>query len=540
MARGNNANRTPRANNSNTNIQKKKAPNNVQSVQNIQEAIDRHWESMPEQAKKFLLETRDFLSLHKLARFWSSPSVIEYTRGGIAGSVCGASWFIALNYLKLGKVQEARALTLNGSFLHQCFNTPIENIVEMCGPNFNASIKDFKVPLFSRGFYSVRTPPLMEAYLQKGLPKEYQHMMASFVNISSPGNVMEYVGQIGDDWSGSSPRSHHKPSSKKTPDETQIQLILVDDTNEDERHSFDIGSSTTLKSLFNDYAEKRGVSLRSLRFSYGGKTLFLSSVGNKSPDELNMQDQDVISVHDTNNASQETSTSRSNQTNKSTPEKAKATKNSPKRTKCKGKKKQNKQEEHVKTLEDYKAQHSKILSKLHEEAQHRLKEIRTRLNALDLECQAPKKKRKNKRKKKASVNVDLQFFPKSGVGGKAGKPYFIVQVGEVQSLYKTSKPSVLSSQHSSCSASTLDLHGYTREKALVKLDESLKVWVDTAMKGSYPFVIPAMIVCGCGNQVLSETVEKWIKSTRNICNAPKNSTSRNKFSFMRSSKSGLS
>jgi hypothetical protein len=69
----------------------------------------------------------------------------------------------------------------------------------------------------------------------------------------------------------------------------------------------------------------------------------------------------------------------------------------------------------------------------------------------------------------------------------------------------------------------LDLHGLTREEALVKLEESLKVWVDTALKGSYPFVIPAMIVCGGGNQILSEIVQKWIKSKNNICNAPKNS-----------------
>ena len=153
-----------------------------------------------------------------------------------------------------------------------------------------------------------------------------------------------------------------------------------------------------------------------------------------------------------------------------------------------------------------------------------------RLNTLDLERQQPKQKGKSKWKKKATVNADFQFLPNSGVGGKAGKPNFIVQVGEVQNLYKTAKPSVLSSQHRLCSASTLDLHGCTRKEALIKLDESLEVWVDTAMKGSYPFVIPAMIVCGCGNQVLSETVEKWIKSARNVCNAPKNSIPRNKFS----------
>jgi len=455
--------------------------------------------------------------------------MIEYSRGGIAGSVCGASWFIALNYLKLGRVAEARTLTLNGSFLHQCFNTPIEKIVRMCGPNFNAPIKDYQVPLFCRGFYSARNPQMMEEYLQKGLPKEYQHMMASFVNISSPDNVMNYVGQIGDDWSGSSSKAHQKPSSK-SPEGSQIQLIVVDDTNEDQRHSFDIGSSTTLKALFNDYAETRGVSLRSLRFSHDGKTLFLSSVGNKTPEELNMRDQDVITAHDTN-ASQETISGNHNEKNKSTPKKAKTTKKSSTKAKGKCKKRQSNREESTKTLEEYKAQHSKILSKLHEEVEPRLKEIRTRLNSLDLERQPRKQKKKNKRKmKKTKEIVNYQMLPNPGIGGKAGKPHFIVQVGEVQNLYMTTKPSAMSSRTSQCSTSILDLHGCTREEALIRLNESLKVWVDTAMQGSYPFVIPATIVCGCGNQILSETVQEWIKATRNICNAPKNSIPRNRFS----------
>ena len=76
---------------------------------------------MPAQAKTFLLESKQYITFHRLAKFWSCESIVEYARGGIAGSVCGASWFIALNYLKLGMVVEARALTLNGSFLHQCY-----------------------------------------------------------------------------------------------------------------------------------------------------------------------------------------------------------------------------------------------------------------------------------------------------------------------------------------------------------------------------------------------------------------------------------
>jgi len=77
-------------------------------------------------------------------------------------------------------------------------------------------------------------------------------------------------------------RIHPKPFSKSS-DGTTIQLILAENSNGHERQSFDIGSYTTLKVLFNNYTEKRGVSLRSLRFSYCGKTLFF---GNRTPQEM--------------------------------------------------------------------------------------------------------------------------------------------------------------------------------------------------------------------------------------------------------------
>jgi hypothetical protein len=60
------------------------------------------------------------------------------------------------------------------------------------------------------------------------------------------------------------------------------------------------------------------------------------------------------------------------------------------------------------------------------------------------------------------------------------------------------------------------------EEAIARLNESLEEWVDIAMKGYDPFVITAVIVCGCGTQILSETVQGWIKSTRQVRNAPKN------------------
>ncbi|KAL7543488.1 hypothetical protein ACHAWF_007400 [Thalassiosira exigua] len=70
-------------------------------------------------------------------------------------------------------------------------------------------------------------------------------------------------------------------------------------------------------------------------------------------------------------------------------------------------------------------------------------------------------------------------------------------------------------------SAVLDLHGFTREEALYKLNASLPDWVDDAMKGEYPWVVLVNIVCGGGSQILSEAVEKWIKQTGNVSNAPK-------------------
>ena len=106
----------------------------VINTKDINHSINKHWESMPEEARKFILEKED-TSIHGFAKFWSRPSVKQYTMGNIASSGCGASWFIALQYLKLGLVREAKALTLNGAFLDQCFvSSLLLNIADLTVP----------------------------------------------------------------------------------------------------------------------------------------------------------------------------------------------------------------------------------------------------------------------------------------------------------------------------------------------------------------------------------------------------------------------
>jgi DNA-nicking Smr family endonuclease len=386
-------------------------------------------------------------------------------------------------------------------------------------------------------------------YIERYLPKEYSQMMTSFANLSSKTHVNQYCSQIGEDWATGSSTMKRKNNSRSTTrqassnvDAQQIKITLVDDTNEAERQTFDIGSSTTLKSLFNDYAEKRGISLRQLRFSFNGSMLFLSSAGHKTPEEMGMHDEDFIMVHDMTEKPQE-ETTKDNDMASPTKCKPKKNKSSNKKGKKKSSKKSSQQqqqhqrsssfEEPTKTLKEYKIDHSRQLTKIHEEASDQFKQIRQKLNNLDIErCPKKNKKRSNKSSKNKSSGTTasqpvIMNPSKEGLGGKAGKSHFVVQVGEVQHLYKSTKSSQQLQQQkrtSSMTVHTLDLHGLTVDEALVQLDESLQTWVKTAMEGCYPFVQPAVIICGCGNQVLSEVVSDWIRNNDKVSNATKSFT----------------
>jgi hypothetical protein len=278
-------------------------------------------------------------------------------------------------------------------------------------------------------------------------------------------------------------------------------------------------SNSILKHQVERYALNRGVSLKSLRFSYKEKPLFVSSLGRKTSAELGIQDLDEIVVHDTRVSNDNNKENVVNNPVQLLKGKTKKKKNN--QTK-KVKKQPIKRAEPIMTSKDYKAQHSLAFTKVLEELQPRLKEIRMGLNALDLHCQ-PKKMKNTAGKKNTIQEAVCHTLPGSEIGGKAGKSHFVVQVGEVQNLYKTTKASSTSPLNvSQGGVPTLDLHGCTKEDAIVKLNESLEVWFEIAMTGSYPFVITAVIICGCGSQVLAKTVQDWIKSTSRVRNAPKN------------------
>eukprot|EP00579_Thalassiosira_antarctica_P012385 CAMPEP_0201913032 /NCGR_PEP_ID=MMETSP0903-20130614/3550_1 /ASSEMBLY_ACC=CAM_ASM_000552 /TAXON_ID=420261 /ORGANISM="Thalassiosira antarctica, Strain CCMP982" /LENGTH=485 /DNA_ID=CAMNT_0048448129 /DNA_START=39 /DNA_END=1496 /DNA_ORIENTATION=- len=464
-----------------------------------------------------------FISVQRLVGFWSSPQNIDMTQ---RIDICGASWYLALIYLRRGFLKVARALTINGAFIHQCIISSIECIKELCSSTDSKESIMLKLSCCAEGFFATESSEKMESFIQRYLPADYEHTMTTFASLSSRNDVMGYVNQISDDYN--STQKYQKRPQDSTG--TQMKLILEDgDATEGKRNEFHILPSTNLKAVFTDYAKKRGVSLRSLRFSFANQPLFLSQIGKKTPEDLGMRDQDVIVVHDTSmpQAPQETRSNRSSQRSILTSNQAKlkhrAHSSKAKKTKSQGMDEQQKQVEPIKmerTQAELKIEHSNVLTKIHEELQPQLRQIRQRLNNLLIERSQPKIKSARRHSKSASLPtqswVDIPCT--QCLDGKAGKSYFVVQVGEVGNLYKTRK---LPSYSPSNNTPSLDLHGYKGDKALKKLDESLKLWVDTAMKGSYPFVMQVTIICGCGNQILREVVQEWIKSKRNVSNAPK-------------------
>jgi len=245
--------------------------------------------------------------------------------------------------------------------------------------------------------------------------------------------------------------------------------------------------------------------------------LFVSSAGKKTPQQLGICYYDNILVSlrmDTSSEKlEEESKPQINKGNES-----KNRRNKSKRSNRGG----HSQPVHVEDEEDgLREQHSKAISRVFEEAEDKFRKIRQKINALSLKRTMPKK-RGNKPEKCGSAtlaprsNSSLQ-----GLSGKAGKSQFVVHVGEVANLYKTTKPAAFQSSSLTRRDIMIDLHGLTREEALSTLNESLLGWIDIAMKGGYPWVVPVTIVCGGGNQMLAETVKNWIKQNNKVANVPK-------------------
>ena len=257
-------------------------------------------------------------------------------------------------------------------------------------------------------------------------------------------------------------------------------------------------------------------STKFFRVVHKGKTIFLSSAGKKTLHELGIKDGDEIVVGGVESEDSDPD-----------PEtKKKKVKKQPKKTNKKHKKNKKKRPSQEtlspqvlteeQRMEQWQQEHSKTMTPVFEELGPSLKDIRNRLNDMMIKKSAPKVRRTNT-KKKRKPDASPLTLPRDDchLGGKAGKTSYPILVGEGINLYKTSK------SLSRAAVTVIDLHGYTKDEAVQKLDESLPIWIATAMRECQDLLMPVDIVCGGGSQVLSEVVQNWIRSKQNVANRPK-------------------
>lgn len=273
----------------------------------------------------------------------------------------------------------------------------------------------------------------------------------------------------------------------------KIIIVIVDSFVDGEaRHSrLEVARRAPLKSLFTRYADDRGLSLRSLRFVYKGKTLFLSSVGKMSPDDMKMSHEDEIVANDSSVViSQETSPSKKTKSKQQRHRKSKKTRGATKSS-MKSSNRRSAPESSEPNPAQLKILHSESLTLVHEEAGPRLKLIRQRLNNLSLQRTRPKIRSSDTKSHPFRGPSFIDNPCSHGCGGKAGRAYFHIHVGAVENLYKTRSLSC-GSLHGS-NMITADLHGMTSNEALSYLDDRLGEWIDMAMRGEYPWVMPGMV-----------------------------------------------
>jgi len=276
-----------------------------------------------------------------------------------------------------------------------------------------------------------------------------------------------------------------------------------------------------MNKILKAFAKHVGIPVRDLSFSFDNKVIFMSSFGKLTLEEF-LQDEtykfapNIITVTPkiVHRQEKQQRVPLANRSNIGT-----------KDTKKKHKKSKKKRPIQIAPPEDEEEKAKKqwmfSLYRVFTEAEPTFKEIRQRLNAMNLERTKPKQ-RTSQSKATDHVKVVDNPLGDGQIGGKAGKTQFIIQVGEVSNLYKTTKHSSAGRGSRRQDDIMIDLHGLSAEEAVYRLDKSLPDWIETAMKGTYPFVIPVKIVCGGGSQILAEVVDNWIKQNDHVANAPKN------------------
>ena len=254
--------------------------------------------------------------------------------------------------------------------------------------------------------------------------------------------------------------------------------------------------------------------------SVNERVLYLTTSGKKTLKQLGINEGDICSYDyvpkESNSGESKSSSANNTVFNNKTNNKKKSSR----RTKAKGSSATATLANQEPTKQQLKEDHSRSFEPVINELIPLLQPIRRNLDSLTLERSRPKQEKVSKVASNDKENT-CNFFRTSESTAKAGKAVFPIVVGQVSNLYNSSKSSHRR-KSKQLKTISLDLHGMSKADALQKLRKSLPNWNDLAMKGEYPWVIPVDIICGCGNQILSEVVTDWIKKENKVGNRPKN------------------
>ena len=450
------------------------------------------------------------LSFGIFLKYWSNPSRIDKLQNACFSDDWISILFQRVSYLirnqtLLGteddKIHQAKVILLTASLLRQMEASDIIELFkeEMIEP---AAIKE-EYPILYEGYNATQSKATMESHiLLSGFDVEEKDPAIDLIVIGSDGSRDELHTfpdttlreLIGESWL--------RPKDKLNLRFLRLSAARL-------KHSpFCLSPLEFYKSMKN---KPKSV----FRVKYMGKTMFLSSSGNTSLHQLKITHRSFITLVEVKPPSQSTNAPVAKK------DKQVSTKNIGNKSTKKGGKKSKKKRREGNNYENkghdhFKVEHSKRMSLVFEEVDAKFKDIRTRLGSLVLKNMRPKDKDKSALRKRDSSGIKLDL-PPEGVGGKAGKVLFPLLVGEVENLYVSTKKG----NKQNLITLSVDLHGCSGEDAIKILDRQLPSWVYTAHMGVHPFLIKIDVVCGGGNQVLSEHVAQWVRKNKQVANRPK-------------------
>ena len=250
------------------------------------------------------------------------------------------------------------------------------------------------------------------------------------------------------------------------------------------------------------------------RILHKQRTLFRSSSGKRTLQELGVEDKDEIKIGGVccSDDAHGPDFAKNAPRRKQEPKKKHMT--------SKGPKKKARRSPPVHVLSDeqlakqHRQEHSQVLGQVLEELGPRLQNIRNGLHGMNLRKEAPKAKRLTARAKDVCPAPPRVSLPSARPIKKAGKGFYSILVGDKANLYRTAKQSI-------GILAIVDLHGCTKDEALAELDARLPAWVEAAMRGRRPWVVGVDVVCGKGSRILSDAVGKWIRANEQVAKRPK-------------------